>query len=546
MNAVNGTSPNGNAPSYVIALQSNVYAQVLFGIFAICIGTRVTSSHRFKSIRDSTGYVTQPPTIPYWIPFVRHALSMAWDTKRFTARCLNQYGDGAPFFIDAAGRKILVLLDPAQIKRVMNASTELDPNPFIHDMILGQMLGSPKETVDFYKNDNGRMDEVQMTHIRQHVTGSALVSMSRKVFERLAANINEFYAQQNTEASEWIEVPDLFDFVQHQVTRAITETLMGSQITHDYPELYADQWRFMDSSIEIVMGLPRTVVPAAYAARDRLLANLKRWSRSSEALRTQGKANTIWDARAGSGLLQERQERYAQTAGFNEEARVSQILGLLFAGNSLTPPISFWYLFEALKDPLLLEKVSSEIHNNYEPSTQAYDFGQLTVRPILQSLHAETTRFYSSNVAVRVVTSKAFALDDKYVVPEKTLVFIYNRYTGQFTPGWAMARPNSTTYPLEQFWAERFLTGGERSRFSDANLTGSWTSFGGGEHKCPGRHFARNIGIATLAVLLGEYEMDLLDKEAAKKATPRVRDEAFGKMVPTSKVAARMRRRLVR
>ncbi|KAH9881832.1 hypothetical protein J1614_001003 [Plenodomus biglobosus] len=469
---------------------------------------------------------------------------MAIDTKRFAARCLNHYGDGTPFFINAAGRKILVLLDPAQIKRVMNASTELDPNPFIHDMILGQMLGSPKETIDFYKTDNGRMDEVQMTHIRQHVTGSALNSMSRKVFERLALNIGEFYRQQKDACSgDWIEIPDLFELVQHQVTRAITETLMGSAITKEYPEIYTDQWRFMDSSIEIVMGLPRFVVPAAYAARDRLLANLKNWNTTSEALRTLGKADSVWDARAGSGLLQERQERYAQTAGFNEDARVSQILGLLFAGNSITPPISFWYLFEALKDPSLFRRVSDEIHLHYDPSTQTYDFGQMTVRPILQSLHAETTRFYSSNVAVRVVTSPNFALDDKYVIPENTLIFIYNKFTGQFSPGWTTARPQSTMYPLEQFWAERFLTGGERNRFSDANLTGSWTSFGGGEHKCPGRHFARNIGIVTLAVLMGEYEVELLDTEKAKKATPRVKDEAFGKMVPTSKVAARMRRR---
>lgn len=72
-------------------------------------------------------------------------------------------------------------------------------------------------------------------------------------------------------------------------------------------------------------------MPAAYNARDRLLASLKIWNRKSEALRNEGKADSTWDAQAGSGLLQERQERYAKTIGFNEDARVSQILGLLFA-----------------------------------------------------------------------------------------------------------------------------------------------------------------------------------------------------------------------
>jgi cytochrome P450 len=84
---------------------------------------------------------------------------------------------------------------------------------------------------------------------------------------------------------------------------------------------------------------------------------------------------------------------------------------------------------------------------------------------------------------------------------------------------------------------------GKRDRFSDAGLTGNWTSFGGGEHKCPGRHFARNIGIVALAVLLGEFECELVDREGQKDIGPKIKETAFGKMEPTRKVAARLRRR---
>jgi hypothetical protein len=240
----------------------------------------------------------------------------------------NKYGDGTPFFFDAAGKKILTLLDPGQIKRVMNASKELSPNPFIHEMTLGQMLGSPKETITFYKNDQGKMDHVQMAHIRHHVTGTGLVQMSKKVYERLHINISKTVLRDGT----WTEIPDFFRFVQDQVTIAITETLLGTDILQQYPEMIEDQWMFMDRSIEIVMGLPRSIVSGAYDARDRLLVNLKTWNTKSEALRTQGNADPTWDAHAGSSLLQERQELFKKTQGFGgEDARVSQILGLLFA-----------------------------------------------------------------------------------------------------------------------------------------------------------------------------------------------------------------------
>ena len=190
-----------------------------------------------------------------------------------------------PFFIDAAGHRLLVLLDPVHVKGVMSASKELDPNPFIQEMILGQMLGTPKETIDFYKSNNGQLDHVQTSHIRQHVTGSSLVAISQKVFERLTVHIDQLFTADG--ASEWVTVPDLFEFVQYHITRAITESLMGSAITEEYPQLYTDQWLFMDRSVDMVTKLPRFIIPTAYAARDRLLANLKRWSAKSEALRSQ-------------------------------------------------------------------------------------------------------------------------------------------------------------------------------------------------------------------------------------------------------------------
>ncbi|KAF2029796.1 cytochrome P450 [Setomelanomma holmii] len=534
---------NDSEVGILAGLKHHILFQVCVAFVAVCVCTRILSSQWFQQIKHSRATNVTPPTLPYWIPFLRHALQMAWDTQRFTARVLNKYGDGTPFFINAAGRKILVLLDSAQIKRVMAASKELDPNPFIHEMILGQMLGSPEETIEFYKNDDGQMDHVQMKHIRQWVTGTSLISMSKKVYERLNVNIGKEVLQ-NSDA-EWLEIPDLFAFVQDHVTVAITETTMGTDITEQYPKMTEDQWTFMDRSIEMVTGLPRFIIPTAYNARDRLLESIKKWSRKSEALRTAGKADPFWDASAGSGLMQERQERYAKSDGFNEDARASQVLGLLFGVNSLTPPMTFWYLFETLRDPSLFQKVSTEIRNHFDAKTSSYDFMQLTVRPILQSLHAETTRFYSSNVAVRVVTSPAFALDDKYTITKGTTLFIYNKFAGLFTPGWHDARPHTTTKPLDTFWAERFLHSreGKRERFMDAGLGGSWTSFGGGEHKCPGRHFARNIGIVGLAVLLGNFECDLSITESLDDFVPKIRETAFGKMEPTRKVTARLRRR---
>lgn len=62
------------------------------------------------------------------------------------------------------------------------------------------------------------------------------------------------------------------------------------------------------------------------------LLELRQWNVESSKLRHAGKADPVWDAKAGSGLLQERQDRYEKTPGFGSvDAQVAQVLGLLFA-----------------------------------------------------------------------------------------------------------------------------------------------------------------------------------------------------------------------
>jgi cytochrome P450 len=158
----------------------------------------------------------------------------------------------------------------------------------------------------------------------------------------------------------------------------------------------------------------------------------------------------------------------------------------------------------------------------------------------LQSIHAETARLYASNVAVRVVTTPSFALDNKYTVEKDTTLFIYTKYTSLFAPGWSTASAHTTSQPLDTFWPQRFLD--TKGKYSEAGLSGCWTSYGGGEHKCPGRLYARNAGIVALAVLLGEMECEAQGGLGGGRDLD-VRETAFGKMVPGERVGGRVRLR---
>ncbi|KAF1936393.1 cytochrome P450 [Clathrospora elynae] len=536
----NTTAVHGDSSSSFVALRQNLYVQAIVTALVICVCTRLLSSHWFNAVKYGRGHSIQPPTLPYWIPGLKHGLSMGIDSKKFLASCLNKYGDGSPFFIDAAGQKLLILLDPEHIKGVLRSSTELDPNPFIHERILGALMGSPQAAIDHYKSEKGNTDYIQTTHIRQHTTGSNLTSLDKRLFHVLKRTIEPTLSD-----SGWTDLPDLYAFVEYHVSFAIAETLLGSAIVESYPNIITDLWIHIESTDQFLMGLPRFIIPKAYAARDRLLSHIRKWSTKSESLRHENAVDTKWDPTAGSALVQEREELYGEMPGHDEHGRASQVLGLLYAGTSLTVPMTFWYFFETMRDTSLHDRILAELKSQANVEEASYNFMQLSARPVFQSMHAETTRMYSSNLTAREVVVPEYALDAKYTVEQGTTVLISSKFAGQFEPAWAKARPHTVTRPLNTFWAERYITCGEdkRERFSDAGLGGSWMSFGGGEHKCPGRHFARNIGIVTLAVLMGEFECELVDPKAAHKMDPNLKEKAFGTTKPTGRIAARIRRR---
>jgi hypothetical protein len=88
MDSSNATTWSIEAPHSLAALKQNVYIQAVFVAFAICLCTRLLTSHWYKQAKLGVGRHAEPPTLPYWIPVMKHAYSLAWDTKRFTAKCM--------------------------------------------------------------------------------------------------------------------------------------------------------------------------------------------------------------------------------------------------------------------------------------------------------------------------------------------------------------------------------------------------------------------------------------------------------------------------
>lgn len=444
--------------------------------------------------------------------------------------------------VDAAGEKILILLDPKHIRKALTAP-ELDAYEFLHNKVMRQLMGSPQAAVNYYRTPGHDMDEVVVRQIRTQLTGTDLVSMNKKLHEIIERQMSSFLPASSK--GDWVDLPDFYAFFEEQATLAITESFLGSAMVANYPKLAQDLWTFMDATDVLLLGLPRCFTAAAHNARDRLLEHIKSWTRKMDASGDRSAVHTSWNPSTGCKLMQQREEMFATLPGHNDDARAAQTLALLYAGTSLSIPVTFWFLYEILRDQTLHGKVLNEMQAHSSKEQSPTDITQLATSPFLQSLHSETTRFYNRNLVATEVVAPIFHLDDRYVVERGTKVLIPNINTARFTPEWARSRPQAVTRPLVEFWPERFLIPDAKgARYSDAGLSGVYTSFGAGQHYCPGRFFARDIGLVMLVVFLEKYEVEVVDPEGARKYDPVWNEVAFGTMKPTGKVAARIRRRV--
>ena len=125
-------------------------------------------------------------------------------------------------------------------------------------------------------------------------------------------------------------------------------------------------------------------------------------------------------------------------------------------------------------------------------------------------------------------------------------------------------------HPLDEFWEERFLVYPDKPNsgplrhkggvfcsvkhepaaekppieptLSTKGLNGAYIPFGGGPGICPGRQFARQEVICTLAKLALTYDMEL---QISKGWEPKMDTAYFplGSLPPKNKVPFRIRRR---
>lgn len=169
----------------------------------------------------------------------------------------------------------------------------------------------------------------QASLAQKYLSGQYLWKISKRYFEIIQKNLNASNIQH-----EWVELPDLYRFLQMEVSRASIETMCGSHIFRINPNLVEDFWTFESQVPTLVCGLPEWMTPKACKVRRKLLDGIKAWHafahEHSDCSKIQPE-DPDWDPYFGIQLVKARQYHNLRMDSMDADARASEDLGLLFA-----------------------------------------------------------------------------------------------------------------------------------------------------------------------------------------------------------------------
>ncbi|KAK8053218.1 cytochrome P450 [Apiospora saccharicola] len=531
-----------------------------------------------------------PPVTPYYDVFFGNLLDLILNTQGFLLKVIGMARQG-PIGVAAGFAKLTVVSNPDQIQKVFRASKQLS-NKRLAVFALQYLFGASREIAELFENhtieESGspKTDQGEQ-HLTNHVSGFShyareflsgthLQSLSKRYLANISHNSDQLNIQEN-----WVRFPDLFVFLQGLVTPAAIEALMGAKIFEVNPNIVDDFWYFERGAPRFLRGFPRWLMPSRYRARDRIFDTMKKLDElaAQQDLSRLAPDDPEWEPYLGSKFLRARHEYSNLRATLPAKTKAWEKMGILFGANANLVPSMFWYVFEALKDPHLADRMLAEIsscvttHNTGSGSGRDFHLEKLLEQPLLQSAYAETLRLRVAIALPRTVEHGDFNLAG-YKIEENRHILMFTWPIMQDEEAWARAG-KPPLRPFDQFWAERFLVpkqqhqqqqqqqqpvaGGRRSSDSDGDvvennksgdyefslrgLAGRWIPYGGGQHLCPGRHFAKVQLIVTFAFLFSRYDTELLDEARQNEAQPDMRWFPTGALPPDRQVPFRIRKR---
>ncbi|KAL1639426.1 Multidrug resistance protein [Diplodia intermedia] len=406
---------------------------------------------------------------------------------------------------------------------------------------------------------HNRIDYHTHRELQRFLLGSGLTPLFdrfQRAFSARLARLDPGNGADDT--GGWVEKPDFFEFMALELTPATITAMCGPallRLSPDFPRLF---WEYNEWVPSFVKGLPRFLIPRAYAVRERLLTSIKAWhcyaTQESDKLETKptGEEDPFW----GAKYFRDRQKTLLAVDDYDEDALASEDLGSIWGFNTNAILVGTWTALDVFRDPGLLARVRREVEQCGNSSTECgLDINALMRKPLLQAVYAETLRLRVHAYITRFAEREELRVGgNRWSLPPKSMVLVAT--TPAHLDGDAWNTGLGGRHPVDTFWADRFLVvsgdeerygpmkgaptaavqrgqlhrpnslvhgsrGVEDSTEEEARFVGNsvrsglWFPFGGGARMCPGRLFAKRAVLLSLALMVHEFDVEIMADSSA-------------------------------
>lgn len=144
------------------------------------------------------------------------------------------------------------------------------------------------------------------------LSGSSLRSITSRFQQSLAERLTKVEI-----GEEWVEVPDLYDFMRVVVMEAALVSMFGPYILSLNPSFLDDFWAWNEDMGALFMGFPKWMIPTAYRRRSKMLSNIERWHKHAHEnfdCNKVGDSDPDWEPYFGSKFSRRRQAMFGRSA----------------------------------------------------------------------------------------------------------------------------------------------------------------------------------------------------------------------------------------
>ncbi|KAK1525903.1 uncharacterized protein CCOS01_08321 [Colletotrichum costaricense] len=492
---------------------------------------------------DEGTHQDEPPSLPEVVPFISNTYQYMTNIRRLMERASNI----VKFYLGPM--RVYFVQGGESVQAMFRSSTSISSNKFIL-LVMRNLQGSAQKDVDKFANDlSGRQrvpapgyentpQEERYWYTLHHITVEHLSRAEPTA--HLAETYTNFFneALEKQPVGQWATVR-LLEFLKKEMCASAIRSFCGTELLEMFPDYVEQFWRFDSIAFQVVYGLPKWINSGPVNERDKLNGMTQKYLRKAFAkFDWDGSAvDSIWEPTFGSSYVR-KMTKWLHDTDMAPETQAGFYMIAIFGINANTIPITTWAMIELLRDQKLFQAVRSEALEtlNVDPVTgkRSFNVSKLISMPLMQSIYTECMRLHVSialsREVVETTTLHGFRLEKGSIIQAPThFVHLDEQIWSQ------------EGHSASEFWAERHLKhvkkveeGTDRltteKQFVLAGKTNDFIPFGGGPSMCPGRFFAKQEILLTIAILVTKFDMEFVEwtnLDGSKSDRPPVDDERY-------------------